>query len=560
MPFSGWIDLPENGGTGGVASLNGLSGALTLVAGSGITITPSGSDITISSTGGGGTPAGPNEAVQYNNSGAFGGNSGLLYDGANLFLAQIELLPAYTAEWWGSVSSFIGNISDEDQTYLAIQFGSTDTANPNNSTSAAILITGDLTATTITNANAYIGTAYVQAGNIFNDTSGLPIDGGAVLISAGQAVAGDGGPVNIYGGGSASGQPGNIYLQAGYSSGTETTGNVAIVGSTLQLSGTSGEFAQLLFSVNSLMASPTSGDFEFDGTYLYYTDNTDTRQQLAIVGENILPAPLEALASYFSNEIGQGSFIGNDSDEDQTYLSVMFGSTDEAIPSYSSSSVTLLSGDLTAPTLSPGVMPGLVTIQAGGVILDNSGNAIPGGNVQIFAGNSIDGQAGSIKIEAGLATTSGGGGNVDIIAGNSGTGIGGYVRIYGGTSTGVDGGIIINAPADVGSNPVYCGIGVNTPLTGFRLELGAGTESQAPLGIDYGTLLSTPQSGAIENDGTYLYYTDNTPTRRILLAGDATNVPYTVGDATKWAASPPTTVQQALDRIAAVVGGVTPIP
>lgn len=42
-----YIDLPVGNG---VTSLNGLTGALTLVAGSGITITPSGSTITISST------------------------------------------------------------------------------------------------------------------------------------------------------------------------------------------------------------------------------------------------------------------------------------------------------------------------------------------------------------------------------------------------------------------------------------------------------------------------------------------------------------------------------
>jgi hypothetical protein len=48
-----YIDLAVEGGTGGVTSLNGLVGALTLVAGSNITITPSGSNITIASTGGG---------------------------------------------------------------------------------------------------------------------------------------------------------------------------------------------------------------------------------------------------------------------------------------------------------------------------------------------------------------------------------------------------------------------------------------------------------------------------------------------------------------------------
>jgi hypothetical protein len=45
----------NSGSGGGVSTLNGLSGALTLVAGSGISIVPSGGNITISATGGGGT-------------------------------------------------------------------------------------------------------------------------------------------------------------------------------------------------------------------------------------------------------------------------------------------------------------------------------------------------------------------------------------------------------------------------------------------------------------------------------------------------------------------------
>ena len=43
------------GGGAAVASLNSLTGALSIVAGSGITVTPSGSNITIASTGGGGS-------------------------------------------------------------------------------------------------------------------------------------------------------------------------------------------------------------------------------------------------------------------------------------------------------------------------------------------------------------------------------------------------------------------------------------------------------------------------------------------------------------------------
>lgn len=54
MATQGYVDLPkEGGGSGGVTSLNSITGAVNIVAGSGITVTPAGQNITIAATGGG---------------------------------------------------------------------------------------------------------------------------------------------------------------------------------------------------------------------------------------------------------------------------------------------------------------------------------------------------------------------------------------------------------------------------------------------------------------------------------------------------------------------------
>lgn len=64
-----------------VASLNGLTGDVVLAAGTNITLTPAGNIITIASTGGGGgTPGGSNTQVQFNDSGAFGGDSAFAWN------------------------------------------------------------------------------------------------------------------------------------------------------------------------------------------------------------------------------------------------------------------------------------------------------------------------------------------------------------------------------------------------------------------------------------------------------------------------------------------------
>jgi hypothetical protein len=84
----------NGGGGSGVSSLNGETGALTLLPGAGISITPSGSSITITNTGAGGAPGGSSGDIQYNASGSFGGDPDFTTDGAgNLTATSLTLTP-----------------------------------------------------------------------------------------------------------------------------------------------------------------------------------------------------------------------------------------------------------------------------------------------------------------------------------------------------------------------------------------------------------------------------------------------------------------------------------
>ena len=58
------------------------------------------------------------------------------------------------------------------------------------------------------------------------------------------------------------------------------------------------------------------------------------------------------------------------------------------------------------------------------------------------------------------------------------------------------------------------GIGFTNPTAALQIK--AGTATVAPLMLTQGVNLTTPASGAIEYDGTNLYFTDNTNTRRTL--------------------------------------------
>lgn len=66
------------------------------------------------------------------------------------------------------------------------------------------------------------------------------------------------------------------------------------------------------------------------------------------------------------------------------------------------------------------------------------------------------------------------------------------------------------SPTALSTTPVVGQIGFGmAPLTNATLAIAAGTTTQAPLVITPGTNLTTPQNGAIENDGNAFYGTEN---------------------------------------------------
>jgi len=60
------------------------------------------------------------------------------------------------------------------------------------------------------------------------------------------------------------------------------------------------------------------------------------------------------------------------------------------------------------------------------------------------------------------------------------------------------------------------GIGLTTPTARLQLPSGSIAATTAPLKLTSGSLMTTPEAGAIEYDGTNLYFTDDTGTRRQL--------------------------------------------
>jgi hypothetical protein len=176
-----------------------------------------------SSSGGGGTPGGSNTQVQFNNSGAFGGDPDYTYDATNNIIS-------------------LGNNSTPAviQGTAAVSAGLTIRGGTSNGTNAG----GSLTLRSGNgSSNAQAGTILVQPGTA---GTGSAVAGANVTVQGGAGAAagvgGDGGQAIITGGSGASpnGNAGQVAITGGTGTGSGSAGGVTISGGTPGSTGSAG--------------------------------------------------------------------------------------------------------------------------------------------------------------------------------------------------------------------------------------------------------------------------------------------------------------------------------
>ncbi len=269
-----------------------------------------------------------------------------------------------------------------------------------------------------------MSTQYIRYPTINSGSSGvssLNALTGAVALAAGSGITitPSGNTLTIAATGGGSFTPGNL-TDVG-------TDGIVVTGGTNAVNGSGTSIAQHVA----------------DSTHNGYLSSTDWS---TFNNKFTLPSPVDILGSYTSNFWGDPStFIGNESDADQTNQTVVLGSTDTSTAANATSNVVLLAGDNTA-TGATGIA-GSLFLQAGSIndgsgdpgvvqIKSGAGDSSQGGSIELTSGNSNTNQGGNLTVTSGsaLGGTSNAG-NLAIVCGSSVGGAGGNVTVIGGSGT-----------------------------------------------------------------------------------------------------------------------------
>lgn len=255
--------------------------------------------------------------------------------------------------------------------------------------------------------------------------------------------------------------------------------------------------APLKLTSGTNMTTAEAGAIEFDGTNLFYSDSTPTRRTLATTSNT------------------------------QTFSGAITMSA-------AGTGLAVTNNQTVGGTLS---VTGATTLSGGATIAANQGLTMSSGTgkfAQTYSGtgpaSAITGTSSSSGDLLDLVTTTTAAVTGDkalslAVSGANATatvtryGVYSNVTATGTTSTNVAGyfsasGATANYGLLVANGNV--GLGTTTPTAVLHLKAGTATAGTAPLKLTSGTNMTTAEAGAIEFDGTNLFYSDSTPTRRTL--------------------------------------------
>lgn len=494
---------------------------------------------------------------------------------------------SYTSNWINQPGVFLGDLTDSDQTHQLIVYGGKDTtnaghatpsilitpgdnkANPSTSTPGNIFIVGSNSTNSAVPAGAislYSGSVYAGNGNagetdLFGG-SAFNGAGGSAVISGGNSTNGNGGDVQISSGAANVGNNGNIILNS--KSGSSAAGAIKLndgsaqVGYLFTSTGTDGSGTWMPGGLS--IGGPVSGGSNFSVLFIDGSGNLGQNSNFyfdASAGEYLSIGDQDGVYQIDGTEVLSRDNNGN------IYLGA---SRPNSVPLTGGAMNNLIAGLNAGLSITSGNSNSLGGNDAGTAINTGSNNTIFGfqsgvaltsQNFNTFLGSSCGtNNTGNGNVGMGYSSVQNGSGDyntgvgLQTLTGLSSGGLNTAIGVSsGGTIDSGDRNTVIGANADVGtsgvtnasafgnsarvdaSNSLVLGSGVNvgidtihSPTARLHIPPGTATAHSAPLKIDSGTVLTTPEAGAIEFDGTNLFYTTSVPARKTVANNNLSNL------------------------------------